>query len=339
MAASTIPDTYQAFRRTAGALPLTFEKTTENIPTLAPNDVLIRIHAVSLNFRDIAMLDGRYPAPSQERGIAASDCAAVVVAVGDGAAKEFGFEIGEHVAPIFNLASLTGEEDHVRALGGDSPGVLREYAVFEGRHLVRLPKDMSWEEASTIACAGVTAWTALSMPTPAIKGGKRCAIFALLICLAADIHPIITSSSDTKLAEVRKLAPEGKTISTINYATHPNWAVEAKHLTGGKGVDYIVDNDVDALAHGGTISLVGFLAGLEGDVPASAIMTLLAKKGTIQGIAVGSRLDFQNLNNWLEEKGVRLSPLIDKVFSFDDSIAAFDYLHSAKHVGKVVIKL
>jgi NADPH:quinone reductase-like Zn-dependent oxidoreductase len=117
-------------------------------------------------------------------------------------------------------------------------------------------------------------------------------MFALLICLAADIHPIVTSSSDTKLAEVRKLAPEGKTISTINYATHPNWAVEAKHLTGGKGVDYIVDNvgpssvaqDVDALAHGGTISLVGFLAGLEGDVPASAIMTLLAKKGTIQRV-------------------------------------------------------
>ncbi|KAJ6512302.1 hypothetical protein DFH09DRAFT_1374279 [Mycena vulgaris] len=359
MEPKAIPETYHAFRRTAGAAPLTAEKTTEKIPTpLAPNDVLIRIHAVSLNFRDVAMLHpGRYPSVVQERGIAASDCAAEVVAVGDAAARDFGFKPGERVAPIFFLDYVTGEEDHLEegrgSLGGNTPGVLTEYAVFEAKHLVRLPK-MSWEEASTIACAGVTAWKALDMPAPALKGNKTAllqgtggvSMFALLICLAGDIHPIVTSSSDAKLAEICKLAPQGK-ISTINYKTHPNWAAEAKRLTGGKGVDYVINiagpsslgQDTDALAHQGTVSLVGYLEGLEGDPPASMFLTVLRKRAKIQGISVGSKADFQNLNNWLDEKGVKLTPVIGKVFAFNDSKAAFDYLYSGTHVGKVVIKI
>ncbi|KAJ7171608.1 alcohol dehydrogenase [Mycena crocata] len=337
MAATTIPKTHQVFRRTVGALPLTIEKTTEKVPAFGSNEVLIRIHAVSLNFRDVGMLDGRYPFPVQEGGIPTSDCAAEV----------FGFVIGERVAPTIMLNNLTGEEDlaavGLRALGGDERGVLCEYAVFEGKYLVRLPKNLSWEEASTITCAGLTAWLALNMPASAsldnqsalLQGTGGVSLFALLICLAAGIHPIITSSDDEKLGDIHQ------------HKTHPDWATEAKRLTGGKGVDIVVNNigpsalaqDVDALAHRGRISLVGFLAGFEVDPPAMALAGLMGKNATIAGLAVGPKIDFQNLDRFLEEKDVKLAPLIGNVFSFDDSKAAFEHLRSGKATGRVVIKL
>jgi len=141
------PKTYRAVRRTAPPYPLQVEITTETLPdALAPNDVLVRIHAVSLNYRDVAMLrEGKYPIPVEERGIEGSDCAAEVVAVGALVRK---FSLGDHVAPTINSALLTGDErDAVpKALGGDIPGTIREYAVYHEEHLVRLPEHLSWEE-------------------------------------------------------------------------------------------------------------------------------------------------------------------------------------------------
>ena len=143
-----IPKTYSAFRRTTGDLPLTIEQSTETLPeTLGSQDVLIKVHAVSLNFRDVGMLVGRYPFPTDERGIVASDCAAEVVQIGSDVKD---FKIGDHVAPNFDLNNITGYEDGVPllGLGGNATGVLREYAIFEAKHLVQLPKYMSWEEVS-----------------------------------------------------------------------------------------------------------------------------------------------------------------------------------------------
>ncbi|KAJ7078768.1 alcohol dehydrogenase, partial [Mycena crocata] len=254
-----------SFRRTAGALPLTLEKTTGE-------KVLIRVHAVSLNFRDIAMLDGRYPFPIQERGIPTSDCAAEVVAVGDAAAKEFGLAIGDHVAPPHMLHNLTGEED----IG--TRGVLCEYAGSKGKHL-----------ASTLSCAVVTA--------SLLQGTGGVSLCALLLCLAAGIHPIITSSSSDKLAKIRKLAPEAK---SAGFRLGIFGWVRRKSARDGAG-------------------------GING------------KDATIKsGVAVGSKLDFQNLNKSLEDKDVKLAPAIDKVFAFDDSKAAFNYLSSEKAMGKVL---
>jgi NADPH:quinone reductase-like Zn-dependent oxidoreductase len=179
-----IPKIYKAFRRTTGDLPRTISPSTEELPReLAPHDVLLKIHAVSLNFRDVAMLHGRYPVDVIERGVPCSDAAAEVAAVGS-AVKDFA--IGDHVSVIFDLNNIPGHDDEPsRALGGDVDGVLREYAIFEDKHLVHLPKHLSWEEvichlllttifnscfaylgdiksqAATITCAGVTAWTAL----------------------------------------------------------------------------------------------------------------------------------------------------------------------------------
>ncbi|KAK3292110.1 uncharacterized protein B0H64DRAFT_419477 [Chaetomium fimeti] len=345
----SIPETYKAFRRTTGDLPRTITPSTEQLPReLGPHDVLLKIHAVSLNFRDVGMLNGRYPIDVIERGIPCSDAAAEVAAMGS-AVKDFA--IGDHVSVMFDLSNLTGFDDEPgRALGGDVDGVLGEYAIFEEKNIVQLPKHLSWEEGATIACAGVTAWTALdglkaANPRSALlQGTGGVSLFALLICLAAGIQPIITSSSDKKLEDIQKL---GADVRGLNYRTVSDQASEVKRLTDGKGVDFVVNNtgpaslpeDISFLRQrGGLVSLVGFLAGTDGDWKPSVIMGLMAKFATLKGVAVGSKEDFVDLNRFLEEKKVSLAPLVDRVFTFDESPAAFDYLYSGSHVGKVIIK-
>ncbi|KAK4457560.1 hypothetical protein QBC42DRAFT_317761 [Cladorrhinum samala] len=345
-----IPETYKAFRRTTGELPRTISPSTEQLPReLGPHDVLVKIHAVSLNFRDVAMLHGRYPAEAIDQGIPCSDAAAEVAAIGS-AVKDF--SIGDRVSVVFDPSNVTGCEDEPPSgLGGDVEGVLREYAVFEDNYVVQVPQHLSWEEITTLPCAGVTAWTALDglkakKPRSALlQGTGGVSMFCLLICLAAGIRPIITSSSDRKLQDIQKL---GSDVRTINYKTVSDQAAEVSRLTDGKGVDFVINNtgpgsipqDISFLRRrGGVISLVGFLAGLNGDWQPAALMALMAKFAKLQGIAVGSKEDFVDLNRFLAEKKVSLAPLIDRVFTFDESPAAFDYLYSGSHVGKVIIKV
>jgi len=170
-------------------------------------------------------------------------------------------------------------------------------------------------------------------------------MFALLLCRAAGITPIITSSSDAKISEIQKQYPGAL---CINYKTHPDQTSEVQRLTEGKGVDVIVNNagvaslisDISFLrARGGVVSLVGFLAQDQAAWDPSALMMLMGKQAKIKGIGVGSKVDFQNLNKFIEERKVKLQPLIDRVFKFDKSPEAFNYLDSGKHVGKIVIKL
>ncbi|KAK5700478.1 hypothetical protein LTR97_004995 [Elasticomyces elasticus] len=354
-----LPTKYRSFRRTTGDLPHAITPSQETLPErLGPNDVLIKIHAVSLNYRDVAMLNGRYPVKVIDRGVPASDCAAEVVGIGSAVR---GFEKGDHVAPIFDINNLSGQDDaSMRALGGDVDGVLREYAVFNEEVLVQLPKYLSWEEvcrtsqcyASTIICAGVTAWNALDLPnvmthgrSALLQGTGGVSMFALLLCRAAGLTPIITSSSDEKLESIKKLSPEAR---GINYKQHPDQVSEVARMTDGKGVDVVVNNtgvgslitDIGSLRQrGGVVSLVGFLDGFKADWDPSALMAMMGKAARLKGIAVGSKLDYQALSKFLEEKELRLDPLIDRTFSFDESSQAFDYLWSGKHVGKVIIKL
>jgi NADPH:quinone reductase-like Zn-dependent oxidoreductase len=173
------PKTYRAWRRSATPFPRTLKLSNETLPeALGANDVLIRIHAVSLNYRDVAMLqEGKYPAPVDDGGISASDCAAEVVAIGRSVER---FALSDHVAPTIGLEILTGEERDVGdvILGSTGPGTLREYAVFHEKLLVKLPQHLTWEEVSmpkelkvcvnkghtqgsTLTCAGITAWRVL----------------------------------------------------------------------------------------------------------------------------------------------------------------------------------
>ncbi|KAJ5826249.1 hypothetical protein N7474_003387 [Penicillium riverlandense] len=344
-----VPRTYQAFRRSKGNVPKSLDLVTEEVPaSLKPHDVLIRIHAVSLNYRDVAMLHGKYPVDVIEQGIPASDCAAEVVAIGSDVQD---FRIGDHVAPIFDLKNLESNEDEMAVLGGDVDGVLRQFAVFDRNVLLHLPKHLSWEEAACITCAGTTAWNALNMPqakgTALLQGTGGVSMFGLLICLAAGIRPIITSSSDQKLDQAKAAGGAGA-IGTINYRAHPKWEEEALRLTNGRGVDFVIENvgptsiaqSLASLARRGTVSLVGFLGGFDVDRFPDTILPTLSKSATIRGIAVGSKIDQQNLCNFLSDKKVDLRPILDDVvFSFEDAQAAFDHLYGAKHMGKVVIKL
>jgi NADPH:quinone reductase-like Zn-dependent oxidoreductase len=147
----TYPKTYNAWRRTALPYPLSLARTKESLPdTLGAHDVLLRIHAVSLNYRDVAMLrEGGYPMPVEDGGITASDCAAEVIATGDQVSR---FKKGDHVAPVVDLENLTGEERDISgvSLGANGPGVLSEYAIFEEKYLVELPSHLSWEEVSRL---------------------------------------------------------------------------------------------------------------------------------------------------------------------------------------------
>ncbi|KAJ3549422.1 hypothetical protein NM208_g527 [Fusarium decemcellulare] len=345
------PKTYSAFKRSGGALPQTLQASEESLPTeLGAHDVLVKIHAVSLNFRDAGILHGRYPIPVQDGGIPCSDCAAEVI--GKGSSVQ-GFEIGDRVAAIPDYGNLTGRDTTpMTGPGTDQAGVLRTYAVFEDNLLVHLPKHLSWEEGASLACAGVTAWTSLdsvsSVPPGAsalFQGTGGVSMCALLMCLGAGIQPIITSSSDDKLKAIQALDSR---IKTINYKTHPNQAAEVKRITNGRGVDFVINNtgpasiinDIELLCpRGGIIAMVGFLDGFKAEWDPSAIMGLMSKHARLQGIAMGSKRDFQEMNRFLEDKKIHLTPIIDRVFPFEETKVAFEYLYAGKHTGKVVIKM
>ncbi|KAM0602345.1 hypothetical protein ACHAP1_007789 [Verticillium nonalfalfae] len=322
----TIPTEAKVFRRTHGDLPRTVTQVTEPVPTpgdLGAHDVLVKIHAVSLNFRDVAMLNGRYPVEVEDEGIPCSDCAAEVVAIGSSVGD---FAIGDKVAPIFDINNFTGlEEDENCALGGSTAGVLREYAVYEDRVLVHLPKHLSWEEAATLTCAGVTAWSSLNGletsrkdPVALMQGTGGVSLFALLLCIANGWKAIVTSSSDEKLEAIKKM---GSDVHGINYKTTSSQKEEILRITNGKGVDVVVNNT-------GPSSIPDDISSYDRKVAPS-----------LSGIGVGSKLDYQRMNRFIEENNMSLTPIIDKVFTFEESAAAFDYLYSGQHAGKVVIKI
>lgn len=292
----SLPTTSRAFRRTKDGKDI--ELVEEALPkSLQPTEVLIKVHAVSLNFRDVAMLNGRYPVKVIDQGIPCSDAAATVVAVGSSVDA---FKEGDYVAPSFQLDYITGHEKNGKrsALGGDTDGVLREYAIFDQKVLTTVPDHLSFEEAATICCAGTTAWTSLDfdkktkVESALMQGTGGVSLFALLICVAAGIKPIITSSSDEKLDKVKALGAKEGDVLGINYRTHPDWDEEAKKLTNGLGVDVVVNNvgvtamekSFNALRNfGGTISVVGFLGGnADPDKMPDCVMPLLAKSAKTQ---------------------------------------------------------
>ncbi|KAF1934622.1 alcohol dehydrogenase [Clathrospora elynae] len=355
----TYPSTYMTYRRSAGKdnasrqNPLTLEQTQEKLPQekdLGPNNVVIKIHTVSLNYRDVAMLISEYPVPITEQGIPCSDCAAEVVGLGS-AVKNF--KVGDAVAPICYQGDFDPTDDsNSVAIGANGPGVLREYAVYQAKHLVHLPRNLSWEEGAMLPCAGVTAWNALdSLKTvqkhssALLQGTGGVSMFSLLLCLAADITPIITSSSNDKIEAIQEKISQK--IRGINYKTEDQGA-KIKELTNGRGVDFIVNNtgvgslidDISYLcARGGTVSLVGFLAGWEADWKPRQLIALMRKGAKLKGISVGSKKDFEEMNSFIEEKKVKFDVMLDRTFGFEDAKKAFDLQLSGNFSGKIVVRV
>lgn len=296
--------------------------------------------------------DGSYPVKVIDRSVPCSDASATVVAIGDSVNN---YKKGDRVVPSFTHGLVTGHEKRTKskALGGDLDGVLREYAIYEEQFLTHAPEYLSLAAISTIACAGVTAWTSLDMENPVstaesalMQGTGGVSIFATLICVAAGITPVVTSSSDDKLEQIKALGTKDTAVVGVNYRTHKDWVAEARRLTND-GVDIVVNNiGINAMEdcinvccqRGGVISVVGFLGG----IPESGkhwLMSAMMKTVTIKTIGVGSTKDQQDLCDFLAKHKVDLEPMVDQVFEFEEAPSAFKHLSSGAHVGKIVIKV
>jgi len=308
-------------------------------------DVVVRMRAASLNYRDLVVIAGEYDRNPQPGRVPLSDGAGEVVAVGPAVKK---FKAGDRVAGCFFQGWLSGgltAEMHRTALGGSIDGVLAEQVRFHEEGLVHLPRDYSFEEGATLPCAAVTAWHALFVrggvapgETVLLLGTGGVSIFALQLAKAAGAKVIITSSSDEKLERARKLGAD----EVINYNLDEDWGRTAAKLSGKGGVDHVVEvggagtlaQSIRACRFGGKIGLIGILAGRSA---ATEVFPIVTKGAAIFGIYVGSREMFENLNRALEQTGIK--PIIDKVFPFESTREAYGYVQSGSHFGKVVINI
>lgn len=312
-------------------------------PEAGPGQIKVRVRACSLNYRDLAIVAGIYgPGPLGRDTVPLSDGAGEVVAVGQGVTR---FTVGDRVAGIFFPDWHVGAPSPERCaaqLGGNNPGMLAEYVTLGEGSFVSIPEHLSFEQAATLPCAGVTAWHALMVrgrvkpgDTVLTLGTGGVSIFALQFAKAAGARVIITSSSEDKIKRAKQLgADEG-----VNYAANPEWQDQVLALTGGQGVDQIVElggagtlgRSVGALRMGGRIMLIGVLTGGGEFNP----IPLMLKCGDLCGTFVGSREMFEDMNAAITTNG--LKPVIDKTFPFEDAKAAYAYQQSAAHLGKIVI--
>lgn len=325
----------------------TYRLVTRPLPAAGPGEVLVRMRAASLNFRDILLASGQYPFPADVTHLSPlSDGAGEVVAVGPGTTY---FAPGDRVAGIFSQSWQGGAQvadAWSTALGGGIDGVLQEYRVFHQDGLVRLPDHLSFEEGATLPCAAVTAWNALyglkplqAGQTVLVLGTGGVSIFGLQLAHAAGARVIATSSSDEKLERAKALGAD----DVINYKVHPDWASEVKRLTGGRGVDHVIEiggtgtlaQSIGSVNIGGIVSLVGLLA--VADAPSMNPMPILTSGAIVRGVLVGSRELFENMNRAIAHH--RIKPVIDTVYPFEQATKALQALAQQRHVGKIVIKI
>ncbi len=300
--------------------------------------------AASLNYRDLLVAKGLYGGPLPADLIPLSDGVGEVVETGQQVQR---VQPGARVAGIFMQEWWSGRLDAAKsksALGGALPGVLAEYVALDEQGVVTVPDHLSDEEAATLPCAAVTAWNALFVAgrvqagdTVLVLGTGGVSIFALQFALLAGARVLATSSSDAKLARLRALGAADGT----NYRTHPDWDRWVFEVTGGVGVDHVVEvggpgtlaRSLRALRYQGEISLIGVLTGIAGEVPT---VHILHKHVRVLGIYVGSREMFEAMNRAIALH--RLRPVVDRVFAFEEAVEAYRYLESGQHFGKVVIR-
>ncbi|KAL0942036.1 zinc-containing alcohol dehydrogenase [Colletotrichum truncatum] len=330
--------------------------TLRQVPYIKPSlgQILVRIKAVSLNWRDGVVALGTYPFPGPDAVVPGSDGAGIVEEVGEGVTE---WKVGDRVLANFTQDHIAGHlsyEMSLSQLGGESQGLLGEYFLFPKTGVVKIPDYLSFEEASCLPCAALTAWNALYGLVPLrpgqvvlLQGTGGVSTFGLQIAHAAGAVTIVTSSSDEKLLRAKEL---GAT-HIINYQANPDWAAEAKKLTGGRGVDHILEvggtltlqASFDAISFNGLIHSIGHItnpdplgAGKDLRGPDAAFLAL-DRHCILRGVVVGSREQLQDMLACFEAKQIR--PVIDKVFDFENTREAYDYLWSSKHTGKVVIRV
>jgi NADPH:quinone reductase-like Zn-dependent oxidoreductase len=314
-------------------------------PEPGPGEVRVRVRAVSLNYRDLSTVEspkGRLP---KFPTIPNSDGAGEIAAIGPGVS---GWRVGDRVAGCFFQDWEGGDctpEAMASALGGARDGMLAEEVVLSARGIVPIPGHLSFEEAACLPCAGLTAWHMLTRPDPVLPGDTvlilgtgGVSVFAQQFCALMGARTIVTSSSDAKLARMTALGAG----AGVNYAATPDWEAAVLELTGGRGVDRVMEvggpgtlaKSVAATRVGGRVSLVGILTGAQGAVNPTDIMR---KSITLTGIYVGPRTMFAEMNRAIAAHGLR--PVIDLRVPFDEAPEAFRAMRAAGHFGKIVVTL
>jgi NADPH:quinone reductase-like Zn-dependent oxidoreductase len=314
-------------------------------PQAGPGQIVLDVHAVSLNYRDLMTVKGTYNPKLQPHRIPCSDGAGTIAAIGQGVTR---VAVGDRVAGIFSQHWLDGDptaEKFKGALGGDIDGTLAQQILLSQDGVVKIPEHLNFEEAATLPCAGVTAWNAVvtagrvkSGDTVLVQGTGGVSCFALQFARKLGARVIGTSSSPEKLIRAAKLGLD----AGHNYREDPEWARWALHETGGRGVDLTVEvggagtfqQSMAATRTGGVIAQIGVLGGREHRLE---IGPILHKMLQIRGIYVGSRQHFLEMNRAIEQTGLR--PVIDRVFSFGEAREAFTTMENASHFGKIVISV
>lgn len=323
------------------------ELVEREAPRPGPGEVLVEMKAWSLNYRDLAMPRGGYPGNDKVLRapplVPVSDGAGEVVAVGPGVRR---LAVGDRVIGSFFQGWVGGEqtdEHRGTALGGAIDGVLSEQVVMPEAGLVVAPPSLSFEEAATLPCAGLTAWAALTEAGTRpgqnllLLGTGGVSIFGLQLGKIMGARVIITSSSSQKLERARRLGAD----EAINYVETPDWDARVLEMTGGVGVDHVLEvggagtleRSIRATRVGGTVSLIGVLTGTPEANPSP--LGLMFRRQTLRGIYVGSRRQLEDLCRAVVVS--RLTPVVDRSFRFEEAPAAYRYLKDGKHFGKVVI--
>jgi NADPH:quinone reductase-like Zn-dependent oxidoreductase len=312
-------------------------------PQPGPGQVLVRVRATSLNYRDHLAKVGNDP--KSEGLVPLSDGAGEIAAIGEGVTR---FAVGDRVAGIFFQGWQSGRfqmKYHQTALGGGLPGMLTEYVVLAEDGVVSIPDYLSFDEAATLPCAAVTVWQALFArgglqpgETVLALGTGGVSIFGLQMAAAAGAQVIITSSSDGKLARAYELGAS----KMVNYRLTPDWDKEVWQLTEKQGVDHVLEvggpgtleKSMNAVGAGGHIALIGVLTGF-GSSPST--FPLVARNVRLDGVYVGSRAHFEEMNAFLTQH--QIHPVIDQTFAFEDAEAAFATMASGSHFGKIVVRV
>lgn len=313
------------------------------MPSVGPGQVLVKMHAASLNFRDLMVVTGQFPRTQQDVIIPLCDGAGEVVEVGSGVTT---LKVGDRVTPLYSQSWMAGEmqdSDTAWSLGGCIDGVAAQYRAFGEMGVLKFPDHLSYAEAATLPCAGLTVWNSLHGPRPLSAGDTLLtlgtggvSIHAVQMAHAAGAEVIVTSSSDEKLARARALGAD----HVINYVKTPDWDVAVREITGGRGADHVIENaggatllrSIKSTRRGGWIHIIGLIAPGEIDP-----VHILLSGVMLRGQEVGSREMFAAMNRSLAHS--KIKPVVDKVFAFDQLAEALGALRAGKHFGKLVLSI